>query len=318
VSWIGTVIATLCVMGRLFTRFRVFRRLLIDDYLVIVALASSFAYAVKWHIQSAGLWTAIAQQNGKLPLDQTYFGNLRIYIRSQTGALICQGIGLWCIKLSFLLFFKTLGNQLKAQRVLWWTVTIFVLLMFPVYMSMPPWQCHRGLNNLTDLIARCNTQKVSNFTMNGLRVITIIDILTDVAILVIPFTILWQVRLSMRRKLALGSLFAITLFVILCAILRMTVVEHSAINGQMDVTWLYLWYKIELDTAIVVASLASFRALFTSGSSRLQYSSEPNRNFVRTPWGSSSNCTVKSTSQNTIVMRTDFIALETRSGEPTV
>lgn len=100
------------------------------------------------------------------------------------------------------------------------------------------------------------------------------------SVLVLPVVILWQVRLSIRRKLTLAGLFGLTIFIVLCSILRLVIVLKTVVGTYMDNTWLFLWNKIELDTgkyahthihsqadnliAIVVACLGSFRILYTS------------------------------------------------------
>jgi hypothetical protein len=160
-------------------------------------------------------------------------------------------------------------------------------------------------------------------------------------VLIIPFTILWQVRLDMRRKLALGALFALTLLIIVCAITRTVVVTNTAIGPYIDITWLYLWYKIELDLgmcssqncfeqspyrilAIVVACLASFRALFTSQKNRqlpkypLQQLQSPNPRFGSnddTDWSSKTKSTTsdKYLAPGTVHVKTDFLLSESGS-----
>ena len=54
---------------------------------------------------------------------------------------------------------------------------------------------------------------------------------------------LWKVRLSIRKKFALGGIFSITVIIMVFAIIRVVVV--SSYSQQPDQSWLYLWSSIE-------------------------------------------------------------------------
>lgn len=57
---------------------------------------------------------------------------------------------------------------------------------------------------------------------------------------------LWNVHVRLGKKLALMGLFSLTIIVMATAVTRVAVIptEHT----QADVSWLYLWYNIELFT----------------------------------------------------------------------
>jgi hypothetical protein len=93
----------------------------------------------------------------------------------------------------------------------------------------------------------------------------------------IPFAILWQVRIPLRKKLFLAGLFSFVFVTMIFAILRVTLI--NSFSRQPDPSWAYMWTSIEQNTgshfrvshygefpltlsAIVVACLGSFRTLF--------------------------------------------------------
>src|SRR6202000_1626320 len=96
------------------------------------------AFAIEWQIYTPATWKAMDQMSGKLPLDETFFPNLLAYINIETAALICQVIGLWCIKSSFLFFFRNLGWHLRYQKIMWWIIIVFVTMGFPIYVGYIP------------------------------------------------------------------------------------------------------------------------------------------------------------------------------------
>ncbi len=92
---------------------------------------------------------------------------------------------------------------------------------------------------------------------------------------------LWNVRVSWDKKLALMGIFSLTVFVIIVSIIRIAVVTSKTVQG--DVTWLYMWGLIEMavgmffprhksmstttnailqNPAVVVSCLVSFRQFF--------------------------------------------------------
>lgn len=105
--------------------------------------------------------------------------------------------------------------------------------------------------------------------------------------MLVPVNLLWKVRLSIRKKLALGGIFSVTVIIMVFAIVRVIVI--SSYSPQPDQSWLYMWSSVEqavcksilsqlletapvddgepgshstIHTAIMVACLASFPSLF--------------------------------------------------------
>ncbi|KAF2832686.1 hypothetical protein CC86DRAFT_401435 [Ophiobolus disseminans] len=264
VSWSGFGLATICIIGRLATRLKVFKRLFIDDYSVLLAWCCSLIFSVVWQIQSEHVYAAILRMIGRVPMDSSYLLYFNDFIIVQSPSTICQNLGLWFVKFSFMFFFWKMSNQIRKQRLLWWAVMTYVSITLPIALAMAPWSCFDSRRGLVTLVERCSNSDMGRFIMVAFKVQAVLDITTEVAILTIPFTILWQVRLDFRRKFGLGALFALTVSIILCVITRTIIVQMTAVGPYVDIMSVYLWYKIELDTAIIVACLASYRALFTT------------------------------------------------------
>ena len=65
----------------------------------------------------------------------------------------------------------------------------------------------------------------------------------DCLVLILPISLLWKVQIYVRQKLLLGLVLSLTIFVIITAIVRVTVVLDQ--SRQLDLTWLYTWAVIE-------------------------------------------------------------------------
>ncbi|MCJ1466041.1 hypothetical protein MMC07_004660 [Pseudocyphellaria aurata] len=75
---------------------------------------------------------------------------------------------------------------------------------------------------------------------------------------------LWRVQISLRRKLGLAGIFSLTVFIMIIAIIRVTIMYDN--RDQADGSWLWTWSFVEQTVAMIIACLASFRALFTQQS----------------------------------------------------
>ena len=62
----------------------------------------------------------------------------------------------------------------------------------------------------------------------------------------IPVLLLWNVRLPLRQKLMLLAIFSLTIFVMIVAIIRVTIVQTY--DRNVDMTWVYFWNNIEVTT----------------------------------------------------------------------
>lgn len=64
--------------------------------------------------------------------------------------------------------------------------------------------------------------------------------------MLLPITLLWNVRLPLRKKLAFMGLFSLTVITMVVAIVRAVNVNSSRQGqGQDDATFLWLWTAIQ-------------------------------------------------------------------------
>ena len=82
------------------------------------------------------------------------------------------------------------------------------------------------------------------------------------SVISIPVLLLWNVQISVRRKLALGGILCLSICTITVSIIRLA--GGGADNGQIDTAWVLFWYDTEAAIAIIVVSVTAFRALFVA------------------------------------------------------
>ncbi|KAL8733782.1 MAG: hypothetical protein Q9181_003464 [Wetmoreana brouardii] len=198
VAWGGVALTVFFIALRVYDRPNVFRRIYTDDGLVFFAWIVLLINTIIWQERKEALYENIAVSTGQLyppPADFAY--QTESYLRSSNVVIVFFYTGLWSVKLSFLVFFKPLGQNVRNQ---------------------------------------------------------------------LPINILWRVKITVRKNVALAGIFSLTVFIMVFAVVRVAAVgSHSP---QPDQMWLHMWSSIEQTVSIIIACLASYRTLFTSSSDR--------------------------------------------------
>lgn len=70
---------------------------------------------------------------------------------------------------------------------------------------------------------------------------------TTCAVMALPISLLWNVRVSLARRLTLVAVFGLVLITMITAILRVILVPKNGplYPKQVETTWHYLWHVIE-------------------------------------------------------------------------
>ncbi|KAJ4292032.1 hypothetical protein N0V90_009931 [Kalmusia sp. IMI 367209] len=153
---------------------------------------------------------------------------------------------LWAIKVSFLIFFRRIGVvALPSVRKYWNIVLGLTIAAYLGIWLLNPFDCwaKKGLS------ACDRDPAVAKFTPIALSFATAFDIVTDCLIVAIPFAILSHLRLSLRQKLILYSIFSFELITMFVAIVRVVISAHGISKGKsFQITLLLFLTHIEANT----------------------------------------------------------------------
>ncbi|CRG83327.1 putative protein Mb3657 [Talaromyces islandicus] len=89
--------------------------------------------------------------------------------------------------------------------------------------------------------------------------ITIMDVVTDFGILIIPFPMLLEAQLSRRQKISLGFLFSSGIFVMICAVVR----AYYSLSNINDLSIALGWASREILVASIVVCAPSFKPILS-------------------------------------------------------
>ncbi|PVH91701.1 hypothetical protein DM02DRAFT_677938 [Periconia macrospinosa] len=250
------------VLFRLYTRRRSFRRLFWDDFFVVLAwvlLMIIAVLAIVFRDDTREVRSVLSGE--KWPPSAQFSSSFERFLRVGVAMVILFYTSLWSIKVGFLIFFRRLGTRkIRNLKIQWNLVFTITLLSYVACFLVLPLKCLGG--SFSDLIAaRCDR---GNRVMISLAVGCSLDILDDLLVLSIPFTILWRVRLALKQKLVLFSIFSLVLVTIGFAVVRAKMSITRQAEGPMwDLAWNLIWCSLEAGISIIIACICSFRSLFT-------------------------------------------------------
>ncbi|KAL4924159.1 uncharacterized protein BDV17DRAFT_221655 [Aspergillus undulatus] len=257
-QWTFTALSALFLVFRLTVRFRMNGRFLLDDFLVFVAWSLHLATTITWQVKSDTIYLFYAVNAGTVQWTPDLADRFNDLFRVLGVVSIMFYLGLWSIKMSFLVFFYRLGSRVKSHRIWWWVVFGFTVALGILSVADGNYKC--CFNGWGFIIANCTNPYYSAWSMRVYYTNCAADVVSDILILTIPVLIVWRARITLGKKIVLMAVFSATLVDITIAIIRVAVVDLTQLidNGS----WVYFWWSIEAGTAIIIACTAAFRQLF--------------------------------------------------------
>ncbi|KAL8919058.1 MAG: hypothetical protein Q9172_005158 [Xanthocarpia lactea] len=125
--WSGLALAIISCSLRVLARFRYFKKLLVDDYFVLLALCCVLANAIILQIYAQDMYLILTVSAGLEMPEEGYAQLAESYFRSAVAVVILFYSALWSIKISFLLLFKRLCTNVRGQQLIWWLVFGFTV-----------------------------------------------------------------------------------------------------------------------------------------------------------------------------------------------
>ncbi|KAJ5102120.1 hypothetical protein NUU61_004342 [Penicillium alfredii] len=243
-------IATLGVVGRVAARLLKKLPFGLDDWAICVALAWDWAlYGIFTRCAKVGLGKhrdAVGEANVAAFQKLLYFFQL-FYI-----------LGPPTIKLSLLFLYRRIFTSPKFLRIIYGlgaliAVWLIVSVFLAIFDCVPIHSFWTGGGKCLD------------FKKFGIGY-AIVNIVTDIAVWLLPIPMIWDVQLRVGQKIALSLIFLLGLFDCAAAFTRL--MTSMLVLGEYDVMWVYsraiLWSIIEISIGILCTCLPTMRVVFAS------------------------------------------------------
>jgi hypothetical protein len=139
VTWAGAGLGILFTSARIVIRIVYVKRLLADDYFMLLALVLLITNAILQTLQAPHLYYIVLDMSGP---DIVYHGLHYTYYEFAIIAIFWSV--LWSVKASFLALFWMISNGLPRYRRIWWATAVFAALAYigcwiaSVYTCHPP------------------------------------------------------------------------------------------------------------------------------------------------------------------------------------
>lgn len=125
------------------------------------------------------MYQLLAVTNGQLWPPPTNFGkDTEKFAKGSLVVFVFFYTSLLAVKVSFLLFFKRLGQNVRWQKFLWWCVLAFTVTTYLVSIGIIPYRCLAV--GIEELLSQCSSEWDANFRQITIKFNAAMDVLTDV------------------------------------------------------------------------------------------------------------------------------------------
>jgi len=235
-----------------------------EDYLMLTLLVLFVGITINAQLHIDDVYLVMDVTNGVVVPPPTFLNeDLPRALRAIFANNTLSSIAVFGVKFNFLLFFRRLGADITEYKIFWWIVVLVTTGVFGLFLGLNETQCTLG--SLETIFAVCTSQADIRRQWINTVVLVSLDAFNDLLILCFPFSILWRIRVSIRKKMVLAGVFSLTVFTIIVTVLRGTIYFGSLkadFTQPHNTTWVWFWFSMEIFTAYLIACLVSFRMLF--------------------------------------------------------
>lgn len=183
----NTFLFSLCVVAfaaRIYIRWVCFRRLLIEDWLMVAALCMLIGCEALCQVFADDIYNEMAFQNGDssvfLADPGLFLTNMESMLKACGSGIILFIVGFYFVKANFLVFFYRLGSpSIRVFCVLWWVVFSVVMIcgVASVTMGVPTFKCL--FDGIFYTLGTCETKEYENKFFTYFRASVALDVITD-------------------------------------------------------------------------------------------------------------------------------------------
>ncbi|KAG8162643.1 hypothetical protein KVR01_007121 [Diaporthe batatas] len=262
--WVSVGILTVAFTIRAYVRYVCFGRLLLEDWLVAASLALYIPCAVLTQLYLHRMYNMAHAMTGKYVPGPTFVTDMITPLRLAGVNSILITLGLWLIKASFLILFYRLGYRIPRYLYAWWACTIIISACGIVSIALNQYSCM--FEDIDTIFATCTQASTLNQVFIKEITASVMDIVSDLLLIVFPIWILAGTTLSLRQKIVFSAVFCLVGLTIAVTIVRgyfSKVIHETPTYGlqQTNINWPF-WFAVEYTTSFLVACAISFRSLF--------------------------------------------------------
>ncbi|CAK7199777.1 hypothetical protein SEUCBS139899_002460 [Sporothrix eucalyptigena] len=250
---IGTAIAfsiatSLVVILRMYTRQAIVRSLGIDDYTMLIAAILAIGVTISTILQAEnGLG-----RHAWLVTD----AETMVQLKSLFAGEVLYNLSQIFTKISFLLQYRRIFRDNLTRAICFWLI-LYLTLWGITQEFLVAFACIPVSIFIPSMASKCIASLVVWYLTS------IMNIVTDFIIFMVPIPAIRNLRLPLRQKILVMSIFCLGFFTCIISIVRLFTLR-AALNSD-DGTWdnspTSWWTTIELNCGILCSSIATLRPL---------------------------------------------------------
>ena len=162
---------------RLYIRYHCFRRLLVDDWIMMFALALLLSVVALAQAFLGDVYKIVEFENGHIIPDASFPDVMRHGLRGFGAALTMSLVGILAVKINFLLFFKRLGTQITSYLVFWYIVLFITVACGATNIGLMDYKCVFG--SLEYTMMNCTQRSTIKRYFDFQKVSVTLDVISD-------------------------------------------------------------------------------------------------------------------------------------------
>ncbi|CAL8576790.1 hypothetical protein XPA_002655 [Xanthoria parietina] len=250
-------IAVTLAVGRTYIRVVQTRRVSVDDGFFYLAVVALIAGTTTLYFDIPYIYVPQNVDPTTFHITPEFIAFLQQSLRFQASTCALLSVALFSVKLSFLTFFHGLLRRVRGLMIFWWCVLLFMVPVALVFICIIFMVCPYFDERV---LVKCSTPAAFARQNSLIQAAAVLDIFTDILIIIIPVALLWRVRISLRRKILLMFILGLSIFTIIVSIVRIAGAQFP--NGSVDSAWVVFWLQLEAAVAVIIVSITSYRSLF--------------------------------------------------------
>ncbi|KAE8349190.1 hypothetical protein BDV28DRAFT_163822 [Aspergillus coremiiformis] len=233
---------------RLFSRIFVLQRMGYDDYLILCACLTSWAFSAATVASvEYGLGSHLADVDPN---------NMETYALVVWLSSMFYLATLGFVKSSVCLFYTRLGDRLLTRISL--VMLCVIVAQASSFVLTAAFQC-RPIQKAWKPTLPGNCVQINVFYLANAA----LNILTDVLTYTLPLGVIFKLQVPIKQKIALGFILCVGLFACISSIIRITYIP--AMLSDPDATWVIskamYWSVVEINVGIFASSIPSFKPI---------------------------------------------------------
>ncbi|KAI9755871.1 MAG: hypothetical protein M1815_004532 [Lichina confinis] len=183
---------------------------------------------------------------------------LAVLYKHLVGLQLIYHLGLYVLRVSGLAFYARLWKNADRSRTHMMMGFIFVTVVATAQSLILGLQCIPLKALWKDGPGRCLTQYSVFISTAAMTIVC------DSLVLLIPLRIIWHLKMTVRRKVALGVVLLLGVLAVLMSVVRIIAMVPAVTRD--DPTWYYasvlFWSSVEMSSAMVALSAPALKPLF--------------------------------------------------------